>query len=1398
MTEMLMSFLPWLRWRNKIAGPFFIALLLGLAAMAQPVPYQFNRIDISRGLANNQVNSIYKDARGFMWFGTMAGLNRYDGNKFKIFKHNPRDSNSINDNFIVRILQGPNDQLWIETRAGFTIFDIATETFNSNISQALNKLSIPSTSITNLSIDKAGNAWFLMNQLNLYQYNPATKKTVLAYRTRPGTGQVTAFTEDTQGNKWIIQSNGIIEKLDGKTNRVTNTVSAVNALNKNDSLSYSLFADAQNELWIFATGDPKGLLNYNPATSALKLISKDQGAYRLNNNNVVGLLQDNKGKIWISTDHGGINVLDKSTGAIHYIVNNEDDNKSLSQNSIIASYKDNEGIIWIGTYKKGINYYFENNIKFPLYRRQAGNANSLPYDDVNRFVEDAKGNLWIGTNGGGLIYFDRAKSTYTRYVHDPTNASSLCNDVIVSVYLDHKQQLWIGTYLGGLDRLEGNRFIHYRHDPNNPNSLSDDRIYEIYEDSKKQLWIGTLSGGLDLLDPEKNIFYHHRSSDPNSLHSNYISSLLEDKDGELWVGTSYGLAVYNYTTASFRYYNHAAEDPQSISHNNTVCILEDSRGLIWIGTNDGLNVFNKKTGHFECFRTENGLPANAILNVLEDDRHHLWISTPEGLSNIQVTQQGSNISIAANNYDESDGLQGKAFNENAALKTRAGEMIFGGANGFNIFLPKNIPVDKNVPHFVITDFQVFNKSIAVNELVNKRVILTKAISQTDQVTLKYMENVFSIEFANLDFSNTEKTKYAYKLEGFNKTWLTMDDQVQKASFTNLDPGTYTFLVRSSGENGGWGKETKLLTIKVLPPFWKTPLAFFGYFLIIAGILLFSRYLLLQKARLKYEVLHERQEANRMHELDMMKIKFFTNVSHEFRTPLSLIITPLDKIIRNTGEPAQRQHFQLIQRNAKRLLNMVNQLLDFRKLEVQEIKLNLSRGDVVQFVKDAVACFTDIAEKKQVALVFESPLAELEAEFDKDKLERILFNLLSNAFKFTAEQGRVSVVVTEVAGAQPGQGMVQIEVKDTGIGIPAGKKEKIFENFFQLDMPGSIVNQGSGIGLSITREFVRLHGGTIRVESVPDEGSCFTLLLPIEQAAASTGVGENFVSSSSLTELLTMQEHNDSADNETNLDTITARHRGKKATVLLVEDNEDFRFYLKDNLREFYHIIEAANGVEGWKKAREQMPDLVVTDVNMPGMNGIELCKKIKTDTQTSHIPVIILTARSAEEHQLEGYETGANDYMGKPFNFEILQSRIRNLLNQQEALRKLFQKQLEVNPTEITITSLDEKFMRQALEVVEKNMAEADFSVEDFSRELFMSRVSLYKKIHSLTGKSPIEFIRSIRLKRAARLLEKSQLSVAEIAYEVGFNNPKYFAKYFKAEFNMTPSAYAANAKPGT
>lgn len=1374
------------RIENVRCGCFIWMLLCFPVAglLAQPGVPEFNRIDISQGLSNNQVKSILKDSKGFLWFATMSGLNRYDGYQFKVFRHKLRDSASLIDDNIIRVFEGPDNKIWVDTHSGYNIFDPVTESVDRDFAAYSKKLGLPNAPITNMVKGINGDYWFLMAKQSLFKYNSLTGKTTHVYELPSKAPPVSSFAQDSHADIWMVHSNGSIEKIDNKTGNIISRFDALTTFFKNELLNYSIFVDNQQEIWLFAVADTRGVFHYIPATGVLEQINKDSKPFHLNNNIVVNILQGNNNDIWISTDHGGINLLDKQTHSIRYILNNINDRKSLSENSIASAYKDNAGIIWVGTYKQGVSYYHADIIKFPLFRHIPSVPGSLQYDDINDFAEDAKGNIWIASNGGGLIYYNRATDKFIQYVHQPDNPNSLCNDVIVCLYMDHRQRLWIGTYFGGLDCYDGKQFSHYKHSLTDSNSIADNSVYEIMEDSNNNLWIGTLSGGLDRMDHEKNIFHHYKGYAPNSIHAYYISELMEDREGNIWVGSANGIDVLEKKTGNFVYYSNFTGSTKGISNNNIISLFQDSRGLIWAGTSDGLNVFDKQNNSFKAFRIEDGLPGNTILTILEDKQQRLWISSPNGLSCIQVHQKNEDVNeltINCKNYDELDGLQGIAFNENAALKTHKGELVFGGANGFNLFDPETILPDKNIPSVVLTDLQVFNKSVGIGEKINGRIILPQAISQTNEVTLKYNEDVVSFEFAALNFLHPEKNKYAYKLQGFNKDWVYTDGKTRKANYTNLDPGDYTFYVKAASSDGVWNEKAVSLQVKILPPFWKTPLAYTLYILFFAAVLWFARRLLLQRARMRFEIEQQKQEAQRMHELDMLKIRFFTNVSHEFRTPLSLILSPMDKIIREAKDTPQRKQLQLVHRNARRLLNLVNQLLDFRKMEVQELRLNPAQGDIIKFIRDIFQSFTDIAEKKNIQFSCYSTVESLLMPFDYDKLERILFNLLSNAFKFTGENGKVAVQLQ--MEMENNRQLLAIKVIDTGIGISKEKQEKIFERFFQNDIPGSMVNQGSGIGLSITKEFVKLHNGSVWADSEPGKGSCFTVLLPVIEVPAISAVPEII---NAEPEPEPEIKHALSAASTMN---------GKKQTLLIVEDNEDFLFYLKDNLREHFNILEAENGKAGWQKALGDHPDLVVADISMPEMNGIELCKKIKKDPRTLHIPVILLTALAGEEQQIKGLETGANDYMTKPFNFEILLSRVKNILDEQSRLRKTYQKQVDVKPADITIASPDDQFIYHAMEIVEKNISNPDFSVEDMSRHMFMSRVTLYKKLLALTGKTPVEFIRSFRLKRAAQLLEKSQMTISEVAYEVGFNSPKSFSKYFKTEFNLPPSSYPAGKK---
>ncbi|MGV3588916.1 MAG: hybrid sensor histidine kinase/response regulator transcription factor [Adhaeribacter sp.] len=1384
--------------RNKIYLSTFLLWLLSLAVFAQTGDYKFTRLNSSQGLLHNQINCILQDSKGFMWFGTMSGLNRFDGYNFKAFRHDVRDSTSIRNNYISDLAEGPEQMLLVVTRwSGLNIYNPSTERFMSKPEKYLRKYGIPDAAIQKIVKDRKGNFWFVHAREGIFKYDSKSKKTIRLARDTSDSlsihsNQISDLDEDIQGNIWLMHQDGVLEKISSQTNKI---IARNYFLNRNYGQThdgYGLFSDADGEPWIYLKNEARGLFYFNVKAKTFTHIHEASEKVRLNANIVKGITQDNHQQIWIGTDHGGVNLLDKKTFTIKYLVHEPEDFRSLSQNSIYALYKDNIGTVWVGTYKEGVNYYHENVIRFKLFQHLATNTASLPFNDINRVVEDAKGNLWLGTNGGGLIYFDRATNQFKQYRHDPKDPNSLSNNIIVSLHLDQDQKLWVGTYFGGLNSFDGQQFTRYRNNPANPNSLADDRVWEIFEDSKRNLWVGTLGGGLDLFDRKTNTFRHHRQGQPNSVHSDYISSIIEDREGDLWIATAYGVDQYNPATGTFTHFVNNNNNPTGLSNNNVNSIIEDSRGLIWIPTHEGLNLYDKKRNIFRSFRQENGLLDNTVLSIVEDNQHNLWLSTPNGLSNLIVGKKpNGEYNFSFKNYDQQDGLQGKAFNNNAVCKTRRGELVFAGVQGFNIFQPERITLNKNIPALVFTDLEIFNRSLQVGDTLAGRVVLDKAITEKKEITLKHHENMFSVAFAALGYLQPDKNQFVYLLEGFNDKWLAADSKLRKVTFTNLDPGTYVLRVKAANNDGLWNEEGIQLKITILPPFWQTKPAIAAYVCLALLLLWLARHIMLERERLKFRIVQERQEAKRRHELDVMKIKFFTNVSHEFRTPLTLILTPLEKIIKNTTDEGQKNHLLLIHRNARRLLNLVNQLLDFRRMEVQEIHLQPSKGDIVHFIKETALSFSDLSEKKNIRFNLVSEVEQLETMFDPDKLEKILFNLLSNAFKFTPEGGEISLALNLAAASRKNGKSAQhiiIKVKDTGIGIAPENHEKIFRQFFQSDIPGSMVNQGSGIGLAITKKFVRLHGGNISVQSTPSEGSCFTVILPVTDTFTAKPAAKPVVKE--IQAPVAMPAVNNSSD-----EVLAGNKNGKKPVVLLIEDNEDFRFYLKDNLQAYYTIKEAADGKQGWQQVLACNPDLVVSDIMMPEMDGITLSRKIKKDPRTANTPVILLTANASEEQQITGYQTGANDYIVKPFNFEILLSRIRNLVNQHANYRDALQPKIEVKPQEVQVTSLDDKLIRKAIAYTEKNIANPDFSVEDLSREMGMSRVYLYKKLLALTGKAPLEFIRTVRLKRAAQLLTESQLTVAEVAYEVGFNNPKYFTKYFKTEFNCLPSVYAAEKK---
>lgn len=1362
---------------------FFVLSILILSG--QDLRYSFGHLDYTDGLSHNRVICVVQDQQGFMWFGTMSGLNRYDGYQFKVFKRDPFDSTSLPDNMVEALTLDQLGRIWIRTPQGLCLFNSETENFDrelSFISQYYNN-SVPHLN----NIIPCGNSliYLIYEGTGLIKYNIFNQDNTILYPSPNNphsisSENISSATEADNDHIWVIYEDGILELINTNTDKVVKHIKTIRSEFDSESNQYDLFLDRDNDLWIFPRDVDNGLIWYRPDTDSYMRIQEGNSPFGLNSNIITRVVQDIDGMIWIGTDHGGVNIFNKNDNTIRYLLHDPEIEQSLAQNVVTNLYKDNSGIIWVLSFKKGISFYHPNLFKFYHYMNHPADPNSLTYNDVNCFAEDQQENIWIGTNGYGIIYFDRKKQIFKNYRNDPANPNSLSNDVIVNLHVDEQDNLWIGTYFGGLCKFDGINFKTYRHDANNYQSLSDDRVWQIFVDSKDNFWVGTLGGGLDLFDKKTETFRHYSGEDHTSVRSQFVMDLAEDKHGNLWIGTENGIFVLNWKTGRIIHYEHLQNNHKSLSSNFVYSVFKDSRGLIWAGTRDGLNLFDETEQSFTNFSIEDGLADNNILSILESDLGNLWIGTSNGLSKFVVISedQRSLSDYYIVNYNESDGLQGREFNEGSAFKTSKGELIFGGVNGFNLFDPSQINGKPQDLSTYIIGLEIFSEPVKVNENIKGRQIINSSILNNQTVKLRYHENILTLEFAAINYLRSKKIRYRYKLEGFNDHWMNADWTSRKVTYTNLSPGKYIFKVQASESNDNWEDAEASMSLVIKPPIYRTFVAYLIYLIIALLILMIFRRFLIIQERMKYEKEQVLQESKRQHELNVLKTRFFTNVSHEFRTPLTLIITPLEKLIKQEQNSEMKSHLSIIYQNARRLLTLVNQLLDFRKMEEKRLSFNPDYGNIVSFTERTVKSFSDLAETKNINLSFKSIAPEIFMQFDRDKMEKVFYNLLSNAFKFTPEGGKIMVHI-ELHESKQLKEKVYIKFIDTGIGISKQKHKKIFERFFQEDAPTNLLSQGSGIGLSLAKEFIKLHHGKIKLESEPEKGSTFIVVLPVIKKNESLDSGKQKPE-------LTLTENISKADGAL----VSEKH---DATILLVEDNDDFRFYLRDNLKVHSNILEASNGTEALNVVEKNIPDLIVSDIMMPEMDGLELCKRIKGNPTTSHIPIILLTARITEKDKMEGYNLGADEYIIKPFSFEILESRIDYLLSQRKRFVEAYQKTFKIEPNAKGITSLDEKLMKKALQYVEDNLTDPNLSVESLSSHLGFSRVHLYKKMIALTGKSPIEFIRLVRLKKAAVLLAKSQLSVSEIAYQVGFSDPRYFSKQFKSEFKVLPSKFKAD-----
>lgn len=1350
----------------------FIGIHYFTCAQGIPNDIKFKHFTSSNGLSQRSVMSILQDKKGYLWFGTRDGLNKFDGNKFTVYRHIAGDTASISNNNIHAIYQDSYDNLWIGTQNGLNKFNPEQNNF-THYKYSGEQNSIADNIIWNIT--QLGNNLFVATNNGLSQVNIRNNKITNFKHKKNNPNSISnnsirSFFKTTDGNLWICNieyidiynpSKNTFKKLDFPKSR-----------NKEVHINDrpTLFQDAQNTIWL---GYEKGLAIYDYDLQIF-VDYKFQNKKAITNG-VRSICEDLSGNLWIGS-YSGLYIFDSERTAIKHIVHEDNKPNSLSQNSIYKIIRDSRGDMWIGTWADGVNYFNRDNGIFKQITF-GDNINSLNYKVVSGITEDLKGNLWIGTEGGGVNFLNRKTQKFTYFKNSLDDKNSLTADNVKAVINDKNGNIWIGIHNGGVDFLNTNtepyKFEKIEFPKSSKFSLKGFKVLSLFEDNNGNIWIGTLTGGL--------IVYNTKTKQLTKLDDDIktIMCITQTKDPNyLLVGGDHGIERVNINTnkrTRIDILNKSTKDNVSLYVN---CIFIDNFDNYWIGSEgQGMYMYNPKRKDTKVYGIDEGLPNDIIYGILSDENGNIWISTNYGISRLNI------LSNSIKNYDYYDGLQGNEFNYGSSYKTKNGELLFGGTNGLTHFNPSNIQENTFTPIVDIYNFEVNNKPFSV---------ITDSITE---ITLKYNQNDFSIEYAALSYMQSEKNKFAYKLEGRDLEWNYVGNE-RKAVYTNIDEGSYIFKIKAANNDGLWNDKGDYIKIKVLPAPWKTWWAYLIYAIISIATSLYIRKLILLRINAKNELKAERLEKERMEEINQLKLKLFTDVSHDFRTPLTLIIGPLEKMITEKigDDYIQKQH-SIMHKNAQMLLQLINQILDFRKSESGKLFLQASKSNIVPFIKDVKDSFKSLAEQKKIKYQFTTTNKNIEVWFDKIKLKKILFNLISNAFKFTKDNNDLNINVYTTSKKEDSMVVdyVVIDIINFVSIIPESHIKLIFDRFYQLDHEN--MEMGSGIGLSLTKSLVELHKGFIEVKSSSNEGTCFSVFLKLGKDHLSEN---DCITDTKKTNTTKFSKDLKLAENERPFENIDKEFYPKEInknlqSLLVVEDNIEVQSFIKDIFLNKYNVYVADQGEQAFNTAYTNEIDLIISDVNMPVMNGFQLCEKIKTTLVTSHIPVILLTAKTSEIHQEKGYITGADAYIAKPFKANILETRVNNLLKTRANLIGKFKKDIILKPKELTITSTDEVFLQKAIEIVEQNITNPNFDTNLFVDLMHMSRTVIFTKLKALTGQNLSTFIRIIKLKRAGQLLAKTNMNISQIAYEVGFNDLKYFRKCFKDFFKVLPSKYREN-----
>tara|TARA_B110000261_G_scaffold49160_1_gene58060 strand:- start:1399 stop:5526 length:4128 start_codon:yes stop_codon:yes gene_type:complete len=1347
--------------------------------------YEF--IPLSNDISQTTISSIIKDDDGILWLGSSGdGVFKYNSLNFKGYKKDINNENSLNSSFVHTLLKDNNNNIWAGTQEGINIYNRDLDKFNSiNFKKDGRKVKFPVHAITDLNDSTliVGTHQNGLYKLNTKNYN---FKSIPYKSNYPSSSlQINAIVKNSNGIYLVGTNHGLMSFDPYKG---IFALAKFDLENKYESINLSIesiLIDKNKSIWLGTTNKGVIKLSLKNEIYNIEILS-------ITKKRVLALSLKQNGNILCGTENDGLFEIHKEKNKIINHRFNKNIQNGLKSNSIWSIYTDEKNIIWLGYFNNGIDVYNENYNKFKSLQSISGYQNSLSSSSVTGIIKDDKGRLWISTTESGIDVYNLKTREFTNLIKKKNNVANGLNKLeTTTIYKDSKGNILIGTWESGFYILtkNSNRFKKI----NKINSkLKSNKIMSFAEDSKGIIWIGTFNSGLYSYNIKSNKITHYNSTEfkKHNIIASNIRKVLVDKKDNIWIGTRAGLYQINKSdknTFKITSFNNKFKSilGKDISSTIIFSLFEDINNDIWMGSLDyGLFKYNYNTDKISWFNNKKGFIHESVSSITQDENKNIWISGNKGLTKFDSDKN------LFDNFNKDDGLLSNKFNYNSVFRDSQ-ILYFGGLNGINYFNPNEIKYNEELPLVYLKDLKLSNELVTINTAESP---LKKALNRTDKLTLNHNQSFFSIEYVGVNYTRSENNQYAYLLEGFDEKWNYVGSETN-ATFTNVPAGDYIFKVKASNNDGLWNEIPTKLNIEILPAWWATKIAWFTYLLTLIFLSFISYRFFNVRIKEKRTLKFEREERKQLEDLNSRKIQFFTNISHEFRTPLTLILNPLNDIIKNdlhSLSQKTKNNLEIIHKNSNRLSRLINELMDFRKLQFNKMSVNTLKIDLISFIEEVVSHFKTEATQKNIILsvdYYENPIFFWG---DPSMLEKIIFNLLSNAFKATPLNGMVSINIIKnqkkinfpLINNQDLFESIEISIEDTGSGIKEENINKIFERFYQVTEFDKQYYGGTGIGLEVVKNFIELHKGKIEVSSKLNIGTQFKIQLPSGNRHLGKSNSEEEEEEEEEvvieTNLKSKQTAFESSDNKVN------------KTLLIVDDNSELRSYLNNELKNEYNILLAENGQLGFELANKYIPDIIITDIMMPIMDGNELCKIIKNDLRTSHIPIMMITAKGMEIDKIKGIDSGADVYLQKPFNMDVLKSHLKQLISTRKILFKKYLSGIDFSEN---TTSLDQEFILNVLGYINNNISDNNLNVENLADELLLSRSKLYRKIKALTGLTANEFIRNVRLEKSKELIENSELSISEICYKVGFSSPSYFTKCFRIQYGFLPKEIRENNK---